>query len=151
MLEQKTPLSGTVPGVKRFYHDDYATIEFDESIPCVKLTLRGVPKHSEHYNFVQAKRIELMQQEIGNYPKLHMLTDSKEAGPVLNEDIEFFRENIMPTMERAGVRYLAVVMPTNKFTHLTIREMTMHKKLIEIRYFDAIRDARQWLKKMTQA
>jgi hypothetical protein len=135
--------------VKAFFEDDYAVIEFDETIPCVKVTLRGVPRSSEHYQQVQAKRLELMAREIGNYPKLHMLTDSSTAGPVLDEDINYFRDVVMPAMEKAGVRYLAIVVPTNKFTQLTIREMTQEVEVMKVRYFDALRDAKQWLRRMT--
>ena len=54
--------------VKPFYKDEYATLELDDSIPCVKLILDGIPRHSEHYQFVQQKRLELIRQEVGNYP-----------------------------------------------------------------------------------
>ncbi len=137
--------------VKPYYHDEYATIELDDCVPCVKLTLRGVPKHSEHYALVQQRRIELINREIKNYPKLHMLTDSSEAGPVLEEDVLYFRTHVMPAMEKAGIRYLAIVMPVNRFTQMTINEMTQEKKLIEVRFFESLRDAKQWLKKMTVA
>ncbi|MEJ1239124.1 hypothetical protein WBG78_13395 [Chryseolinea sp. T2] len=134
---------------KPFFEDDYAVIEFDDTIPCVKVTLRGVPKGSDHYQLVQAKRLELMAQEIRNYPKLHMLTDSSSAGPVLDEDIMHFRDQVMPAMEKAGVRYLAIVVPTNKFTQLTIREMTQEADIMKVRYFETLRDAKQWLRRMT--
>ena len=134
---------------KPFFEDEYALIEFDETIPCVKVTLRGVPKGSEHYQLVQAKRLELMTQEVRNYPKLHMLTDSTTAGPVLDEDISYFKDEVMPAMEKAGVRYLAIVVPTNKFTQLTIREMTQDADVMKVRYFDSLRDAKQWLRRMT--
>lgn len=134
---------------KPFFEDEYAVIEFDETIPCVKVTLRGVPRGSDHYQLVQAKRLELMSQEIRNYPKLHMLTDSSAAGPVLDEDIIYFRDEVMPVMEKSGVRYLAIVVPTNKFTQLTIREMTQDADVMKVRYFETLRDARQWLRRMT--
>lgn len=134
---------------KPFFEDDYAVIEFDETIPCIKVTLRGVPKSSEHYQLVQAKRLELMAAQIGNYPKLHMLTDSSTAGPVLDEDIGYFKDEVMPAMEKAGIRYLAIVVPTNKFTQLTIREMTQDADVMKVRYFDSLRDAKQWLRRMT--
>jgi hypothetical protein len=137
--------------VKLYFQDEYATIELDDCVPCVKLTLRGVPKHSEHYALVQARRLELINREVKNYPKLHMLTDSSEAGPVLEEDVLHFRENVMPAMEKAGIRYLAIVMPSNKFTQLTIDDMTKERKSIEVRQFDSLREARQWLKRMTIA
>ncbi len=90
-----------------------------------------------------------MHQEIRNYPKLHMLTDSRTAGPVLDEDVRYFRTNVMPAMERAGIRFLAIVMPTSKFTRMTIREMTEDSRLMTVQYFDTMREARHWLRKMT--
>jgi hypothetical protein len=142
-------LSSSENMVKAFYQDEYATIELDDSIPCIRLTLNGVPRYSEHYNFIQKKRLELMQQEIRNYPKLHMLTDSRTAGPVLDEDVLHFKTEIMPAMEQAGIRYLAIVMPSSKFTQLTIRDMTAQPRVMTIQYFESMREARHWLRKMT--
>lgn len=137
--------------VKPFYQDEYASIVLGESIPCVWLTLQGVPRYSEHYQFVQIKRLELMRREIKNFPKLHMLTDSRLAGPVLDEDVAYFKQHVMPEMEEAGIRYLAVVMPKNKFTRLTIKEMTEEARSMTVRYFEDIQQARRWLEKMTLA
>jgi hypothetical protein len=142
-------LSSSPCMIRPYYQDEYATIELDDAIPCICLTINGVPRYSEHYELVQQKRLELMHQEIKNYPKLHMLTDSRTAGPVLDEDVLHFKTHIMPEMEKAGVRYLAIVMPTNKFTQLTIRDMTQQVRVINVRYFESMREARHWLKKMT--
>lgn len=144
------PVYGSLEVMKKpFYKDEYATIELDETIPCIHLTLNGIPRYSEHYQYVQQKRLELIRKEIGNYPMLHMLTDSRTAGPVLDEDVEHFRVHILPAMEKAGVRCLAIVMPRNKFTQLTIREMTKHAKVVSIRYFETLQEAKLWLRKMT--
>lgn len=142
-------LFSTFSMVKPFYKDEYATLEMDDSIPCVILTLDGLPRYSEHYQFVQQKRLELIQQEIRNYPKLHMLTDSRTAGPVLDEDVVHFRNLVLPEMEKAGIRYLAIVMPSNKFAQLTIKEMTEGSRVMNVRYFSSMREARHWLRKMT--
>src|SRR6476620_3326589 len=92
--------------IKGFYQDEYATIDLDASIPCVRLIANGIPRYSEHYNFVQAKRLELIYREVKNFDRLHMLTDSRNAGPVLNEDVLHFRTDVMPAMEKAGIRFL---------------------------------------------
>ncbi len=134
---------------KPYFEDEYAVVELDETIPCVKLTLRGIPRYSEQYQLVQAKRLELMKAEIGNYTRLHMLTDSRTAGPVLDEDVAFFKNHVLPEMERTGIRYLAIVLPSNKFTQLTIKEMTEQTSVMEVRYFESMREARHWLRKMT--
>ncbi|HEY9047467.1 MAG TPA: hypothetical protein VIN08_16290 [Ohtaekwangia sp.] len=142
-------LSSSENMVKAFYQDEYATIELDDSIPCIRLTLNGVPRYSEHYNFIQKKRLELMRQEVKNYPKLHMLTDSRTAGPVLDEDVLHFKTEVMPAMEQAGVRYLAIVMPSSKFTQLTIKDMTAEPRIMTVQFFESMREARHWLRKMT--
>jgi hypothetical protein len=55
----------------------------------------------------------------------------------------------MPEMERMGIRYLAVVMPSSKFTRLSIVEMERARELMEVRNFESMREARSWLRKMT--
>jgi len=144
-----SPVSKSESMVKPFFKDEYATLELDDSIPCIKLTLEGLPRYSEHYQFVQQKRIELIKQEIRNYPKLHMLTDSRMAGPVLDEDVNYFKQHVMPEMEKIGIRYLAVVMPASKFTRLAIKEMEEGAAVMKVRNFESIREARSWLRKMT--
>jgi hypothetical protein len=150
-LKESATLNSLQRMVKPYYHDEYATIELDDSIPCIKLTLRGIPRYSEHYQHVQEKRLELIRLEVRNYPKLHMLTDSRVAGPVLDEDVAFFRNSILPEIEKAGIRFLAIIMPRNKFTQLTIKEMTDKTNSLEVRYFESVREARHWLRKMTAA
>jgi stage II sporulation SpoAA-like protein len=135
-----------MPAVTLFYQDEYATIELDESVPCVKMKLEGMPRHSEHYQQVQLKRLELMKDAMKRHRLLHMLTDSRTAGPVLEEDVQYFREKVMFEMEKAGVRYLAIVMPSNVFTRMTIQDMTSNTNVMTVRYFDSIREAREWLR-----
>jgi hypothetical protein len=137
--------------IRPYYKDEYASIELDDSIPCIRLTLHGVPRYSEHYHEVQRKRLELTKLEVKNYPKLHMLTDSRTAGPVLDEDVLYFKTRVLPEIESAGIRFLAIVMPASKFTQLAIRDMTEKTRILTVRYFDSMRDARLWLRKMTNA
>jgi hypothetical protein len=138
-------VSNSVPSPV-FYEDSYAKIEFDQSIPCIKLTLDGVPRYSEHYQLVQRKRIELLKREAKKFGRIDLLTDSSTAGLVLDEDVNFFRDEVLPQLENAGVRFLAIVMPESKFTQLTIREMTERTDLISVKYFDSMREARTWLR-----
>lgn len=144
-------LDSLQPETSTFFKDEYAVIELDDSIPCIRLTLTGVPRHSDHYRQIQSTRLDLMRREVKNYPKLHMLTDSRTAGPVLDEDVAHFRLHVLPEMQRAGIRCLAIVMPVSKFTQLTIREMTENTGGIQVKYFESMREARLWLRKMTNA
>lgn len=135
-----------MPAVSLYYQDEYATIELDESVPCVKVKLDGMPRFSEHYQLVQTKRLECMREGMKRHKMLHMLTDSRSAGPVLEEDVTYFREKVLPEMEKSGVRYLAIVMPSNVFTRMTIQDMTSNTAVITVRYFESTREAREWLK-----
>lgn len=135
-----------MPAVTLFYQDEYATLELDESVPCVKMKLEGIPRFSEHYQQVQAKRLELMREGLKRHKLLHMLTDSRLAGPVIEDDVKYFKEHVMTAMENAGVRFLAIVMPSNFFTRITIEDMTKESGLIAVRYFETIREAREWLR-----
>ena len=150
-VETTPTITGLQSMIKPFFKDDYATIELDDSIPCIRLELNGVPRSSEHYRLVQSKRLELMSREIKNYPKFHMLTDSRNAGPVLDEDVEHFKSHVLQELEKAGVRYLAIVIPRSKFTILTIKEMTENTRVLTVRYFESLREAKLWLRKMTLA
>jgi hypothetical protein len=67
----------------------------------------------------------------------------------LDEDIHYFKNQVLPQMEKIGIRYLAVVMPSNKFTLLSIIEMEEGAATMKVRNFDSIREARSWLRKMT--
>lgn len=80
-----------------------------------------------------------------------MLTDSRTAGPVLGEDVEYFKERVMPEMEQAGIRFLAIVMPSSLFTRMTIQEMTQDSGKISVRYFNLMREAREWLRSKSPA
>lgn len=87
-----------------------------------------------------------MHQEAKRHKLLHMLTDSRKAGPVLDEDVEYFRDKVLPEMGQAGVRYLAIVRPTSLFTRITVQEMTERASSLTVRGFDSVREAREWLK-----
>lgn len=141
-----SPVSGLQAAAPIFFEDSYAKLEFDASIPCVKLTLDGVPRYSEHYQFVQRKRLELLKRESKKFGRINLLTDSSTAGPVLDEDVNFFKHQILPELEQAGVRFLAIVMPEGKLTQLTIREMTERSRSITVKFFDSMREARAWLR-----
>src|SRR5687768_13005912 len=96
---------------KKSYEDQYAMASSVQSIPCIKVKFSGVPHSSEHYQFVHLKLLECIHSEMENYCRLHLLTDSTKAGLVLEEDIEFYKVNVIPAMEKAGIRYHAVVLP----------------------------------------
>ena len=130
-----------------FYEDQYASVSVVESVPCVKIKLSGFPKGSDHYQFVQSKLLETIWNQINNFCRLHLLTDSTEAGLVLEEDIMYYKMNIIPRLEEAGIRYHAIVLPSNFVARWIRNQMALSNHKLKVKFFDTLRDARKWLKK----
>jgi hypothetical protein len=146
-LVKKSPsVFESTPVLKKFYEDQYASVSFVESIPCIKVRLSGVPHSSEHYQFVHTKLVECINLEVDKYCRLHLLTDNTKAGLVLEEDIEFYKMNILPAIEKAGIRYHAIVLPESLFVRLIIHDINLSTKKIKVEYFNTISGACKWLR-----
>ena len=130
-----------------FYEDQYASVSVVESVPCVKIKLSGFPTGSDHYRFVQSKLLETIWNQINNFCRLHLLTDSTEAGLVLEEDIMYYKMNIIPRLEEAGIRYHAIVLPPNFVARWIRNQMDFSNRKLKVKFFDTLADARRWLKK----
>ena len=135
---------------KYFYHDQYASLSVVESVPCIKLKLSGFPQGSEHYRFVQFKLLEAVRSQLTNYWKLHLLTDSTEAGLVLEDDIQFYKLNIIPRIEAAGIRYHAIILPQNFFARWIKDQTIVCNSRLKVEYFYKGIDALWWLKKRSR-
>jgi len=131
---------------KKFYEDQYATLSFEDAIPCVKLKLNGVPQSSDHYQFVQHKLLESVQTGLENFVRLHLLTDSSKAGLVLDEDILYYQTTIIPALEKAGIRSHAIVLPDSLLVRLTTHQTMLSTKKLKVACFDTLRGAHAWLK-----
>lgn len=130
-----------------FYEDQYASVSVVESVPCIKIKLSGFPHGSDHYQFVQSKLVEIIWNQINNFCRLHLLTDSTDAGLVLDEDITYYKMNIIPRLEEAGIRYHAIVLPPNFVARWIRNQMTLSNRKLKVEFFDKLLDARRWLKK----
>ena len=130
-----------------FYEDKYASVSVVESVPCVKVKLSGFPQGSDHYQFVQSKLLETIRNQISNYCRLHLLTDSTEAGLVLDEDITYFKTTIIPAMEDAGIRYHAIVLPQNFCARWIRNQTALPNRKLKVEYFESVLSAFKWLKK----
>ena len=130
-----------------FYEDEYARVSVVESVPCVKIKLSGFPTGSDHYQLVQSKLLETIWNQINNFCRLHLLTDSTEAGLVLEEDIMYYKMNIIPRLEEAGIRYHAIVLPPNFVARWIRNQMDFSNRKLKVKFFDTLADARRWLKK----
>ncbi|MFZ6009619.1 MAG: hypothetical protein ACOYXT_04665 [Bacteroidota bacterium] len=133
--------------MRKYYEDQYASVSFVESVPCIKVKISGIPTCSEHYQFVHSKLLELINRQVNKYCRLHLLTDSTQAGLVLDEDLTYYKMYVIPALEQAGIRYHAIVMPHSLFARLVINEISLSTKRLKIEYFNTVTGAFKWLRK----
>jgi hypothetical protein len=145
-MVQKTLIKDPTPVQKKFYEDQYAMVSFVESIPCIKMKLSGVPHSSDHYQFVNSMLLEFIHREIDNYCRLHLLTDSSKAGVVLHEDLNYYKMNVIPALERAGIRYHAIVLPESFIARMLVNETSFSTKKLKVEFFNTLSGACKWLR-----
>lgn len=75
----------------------------------------------------------------------HLLTDTTEAGLVLDEDM-MYKMNI-PVMEEAGIRYHAIVLPKSFFARWIRNQTSLSNRKLKVEYFDSVLSAFRWLRK----
>jgi hypothetical protein len=146
IMRQQPVIAEATAGLKKFYEDQYAMMSFVESIPCIKVKFSGVPHSSDHYQFVHVKLLECIHAEMENYCRLHLLTDSTKAGLVLEEDMEYYKMNVLPAIEKAGIRYHAVVLPESLFVRLIVNQTSLSTKKLKVEYFNTVSGASKWLR-----
>lgn len=146
MLRTRPILREPSPAQKKFYEDQYALVSFVESIPCIKVKLSGVPHSSEHYQYVHTKLLELIEAERDNYCRLHLLTDSSKAGIVLDEDMDYYRTSVIPAIEKAGIRYHAVVLPEGLLARMAINDSPLSTRKLKVEFFNTVSGACKWLR-----
>ncbi len=146
MLKTRNTLREPSATQKKFYEDQYAMVSFVDSIPCIKVKLSGVPHSSEHYQYVHSKLVEVIESERDNYCRLHLLTDGTKAGVVLDEDMDYYRMSVIPAIEKAGIRYHAIVLPESLLARMTINQNPMSTKRLTVEYFNTVSGACKWLR-----
>jgi hypothetical protein len=131
---------------KQLYHDQYASVTFNDAIPCIKIKINGVPQSSEHYQFIHLKVMDFIFAGKKDYVDLRLLTDNSEAGLVLDEDIDFYETTVVPAMERAGIRYHAIVLPEKSLLRFVLSQRLSSTKKVKVAFFDSARRASYWLR-----
>ncbi len=146
VFNKKSELFNPTVSLKKFYEDNYAKISFVESIPCVKVKIEGVPRSSDHYQLVFNKMVELVHEEMEQYCRLHLLSDNSKAGIVLDEDIQYYNDVIIPQIEKAGVRFQAIVVPESAFVRTLTSSVSQPSRKLRVEYFNTVSGASKWLK-----
>jgi anaerobic ribonucleoside-triphosphate reductase len=132
---------------KIYYKDDYSTLAISQRMPCLFQKFKGTAHSSDHYKKIHNISIKLVSEKLQHYKRLNMLVDSSEASPITLEDIEYFRNEVMPVLYKTGIRFIAYVPPSKKISRLIFSEVFNNMKIdnLVIQYFESPGKASKWL------
>jgi hypothetical protein len=76
------------------------------------------------------------------------LADTRNLGPMTQEDQEWLNSSWFPLMIKAGMRAMAIIVPRRVVTQMSVKRVMskIDGKELATSYFDALEDARRWLK-----
>jgi hypothetical protein len=138
---------------KVYYKDDYSTLAISPMMPCLFQKFKGTAQSSDHIKKIQDMSISLVTEKLQHYKKLNLLVDSSEASPITLEDIEYYRNKVIPTLYKKGIRFIAYVPPSKKISRVIFDEVFIDldiKKLV-IQHFDSPVEARKWLRSLIKS
>jgi hypothetical protein len=131
---------------KKFYHDNYANVSLVDAVPCIKVKISGVAQSSDHYQQVHEQIIESVQSGKRDYFRLHLMTDNSKAGLMLEEDMEYYKNIVVPALEKSGIRYHAVVLPENHFLRIIHNQIFTSTHRLKVEFFNTLVGASKWLR-----
>lgn len=133
------------------HEDKKLRIEFDPSIPCVCWTPLDFMNSEEFRNSFNIGT-DFLVKKIREVPNLTWLNDTRLLLSAKPDDIKWLDNNVNKKCYDAGVRKVGFVLPEKPMGRMGIRIyafMTSKSgvfKGLEVKAFEAIEDARSWLK-----
>jgi len=123
------------------YSNVSGSIYYDELIDAVCLTLIGYLE-SDTYRAMLNKCIELLAQ----CKTCKLLSDTSQMEVIAIEDQDWSENDWAKRAIAAGLKYNAIILSMDIFSKLSIEYITDHAKIVNVKYFDNIADAKTWLK-----
>lgn len=135
---------------KVYYKDDYSTLAINEMMPCLFQKFKGTAHSSDHYKKVQDISIALVSEKLQHYKKLNMLIDSSEASSITEEDIEYYRNQVIPVLYNKGIRFIAYIPPSRRISRMIFSEVFSDLSLekLVIQQFESAIEAKRWLRSL---
>lgn len=133
------------------YSSSYQQMEFDEANGILKETYLPA---SSNYDKESFKTDHLnLGQEVKKSPKVSnfksLLVDMRQLNFTISPDLQQWHgENIFPIVVEVGVKKMAIVVSSNVFTEVSVKQTVddFQGVKFETRYFQAIDEAEKWLK-----
>ncbi len=120
----------------------------DESVPCLVNIWNGFLPSAEFRNSI-LKLVELLKEHRPNYPKLHLLADTRTLNVVSRNDIQWVTEEINPLYLENDVHFEAFVLSKDAFGQVAVNHyvtQTLKQGAFYVQMFDDLEEAKNWLK-----
>lgn len=135
--------------LERLYSIDNGTsLDFDPSEPCIIASWVGFAM-SEEFRSLLDKSIEFIEEKAEIYGKVGWISDYGQGEMVMDEDVKWAAENWTGRAHKAGLRYIALIIPGNSFLEMAANDFTeTTEKIGEIttRQFLDLEPAKAWLR-----
>ncbi|HYF02632.1 MAG TPA: hypothetical protein VEC36_04605 [Patescibacteria group bacterium] len=130
-----------------YWEDSFARVTFERDVPAVMIQWLSYAT-SQQFRTAIKKELEAYEHFLREHKKLHWIAETTRMIGVGHEDIEWVASELNPRMYKAGLRYMAVVLPQSAFAKMSVDDYVQFtdQKQIEIRNFGNLSDAKSWLK-----
>lgn len=133
---------------KILYETKNVQMYIDESVPCLINVWNGfIP--SKNFRDAILKLVELLKEHRPNYPKLHLLADTRTLGVVSRDDVQWVSNEINPLYLEVGTQFEAFVLSQDAFGQMAVKRyvsQTTEKGSFTVQMFTDIDEAKAWLK-----
>lgn len=130
----------------KVFENQNIVIELDKDLQCVIQNWRGFAS-SEKYREAIHQTIDLFK----THKVDKILSNTKSFGIVKKEDTDWTNSYAMPILIERGLKYAAFIAPENVLPQMSIENFRRGSNgLIEIQYFEEVKNAKQWMEELSK-
>jgi len=131
----------------QLFENDDVVIRLDESIPCLEWIAKK-PTTSESFRESERESLRLYRQYKPTYPALEWFVDARKMRSLIEEDLQWVANEILPKFEAAGLTKEVFVMPEQALGRFVVKEYSEKSKSgkVTIRMFASVEEAKAWLR-----
>ena len=131
----------------QLFENDDVVISLDASVPCLEWIAKH-PVTSETFRESELESLRFYRQYKAKYPALEGFVDARKMRSLLEEDVQWVANDILPKFETAGLTKEVFVMPEQALGRFVVKDYSEKSKSgkVTIRMFATVEEAKAWLK-----
>lgn len=133
----------------QLFENDDVVIRLDASVPCLEWIAKH-PVTSETFRESELESLQFYRQYKPKYPTLEWFVDARKMRSLLEEDVQWVANEILPKFEAAGLMKEVFVMPEQALGRFVVKDYFEKSKSgkVTIRMFADVEEAKAWLKQV---